>query len=250
MATIAIGDIHGFLDPLTDLLAHLRSEVTTDDTVVFLGDYIDRGPDSKACIDAILAFEQDIAGAVVCLRGNHEDWLLRTLGDFCRHSWVIGMDGYDTIRSYSPEAARLIRDAQSAAGLSVYVERVPLPYGVFIDSMPTAHRTFFDRLQTYYRGADGICVHGGLDVTVARVEDQDPHDCIWGTDTFPEDYVGDGIVAYGHHNNATLDDDGWPGPRIIGSTIGLDTISHGVLTAMRLSDRRLFQSAKHDTIYP
>jgi calcineurin-like phosphoesterase family protein len=249
VTTIAVGDIHGFLAPLIDLLARLRAEVTADDTVVFLGDYIDRGPDSKGCIDAILAFEQDIAGTVVCLRGNHEDWLLQTLGDFCRHSWVIGMDGYDTIRSYSPDAARIIRDAQRAAGLSAYLERVPLPYNVFVDSIPKAHRTFFERLQTYYRGADGICVHAGLDVTVVQLEDQDPHVCMWGTDTFPEEYVGDEIVAYGHLNNATLDDDGWPGPRIIGSTIGLDTISHGVLTAMRLSDRRLFQSAKHDTMY-
>ena len=56
MATIAVGDIHGYLGPLRDLLARLRAEVTQDDTVVFLGDYIDRGPDSKGCIDAIRAF--------------------------------------------------------------------------------------------------------------------------------------------------------------------------------------------------
>ena len=245
MPTIAIGDIHGFLDPLTDLLSQLRVEVSEDDTVVFLGDYIDRGPDSKGCIDAILEFEEDIVGTVVCLRGNHEDWLLQTLGDFGRHSWLIGMDGYDTIRSYSPDAAQIIRDAQKAAGLSVYMDRVALPYGVFVDSMPKSHRTFFHKLLPCYRGADGICVHGGLDVSVARVEDQTLHACMWGVDGFPEDYRGDEVVVYGHHNNAVLDRDGWPGPCIIGSTIGLDTISHGVLTAMRLSDRRLFQSARH-----
>ena len=246
MATIAVGDIHGYLVQLTDLLTQLRAVVTPDDTVVFLGDYIDRGPDSKGCIDAILAFERDIAGTVVCLRGNHEDWLLRTLGDFCRHSWLMGMDGYDTIRSYSPDAARIIRDAQKAAVLDVYLERAPLPYGVFVDSMPQAHRAFFDNLRPYYRGADGICVHGGLDVRIRRVEDQDLHACMWGTDGFPEDYRGRDLVAYGHRNNAELDGDGWPRPRIIGSTIGLDTIAHGVLTAMRLSDRRLFQSARHE----
>ena len=246
MATIAVGDIHGYLAPLSDLLTQLRAEVARDDTVVFLGDYIDRGPDSKGCIDAMLGFEQDIAGTVVYLRGNHEDWLLQTFRDFYRHSWVLGMDGYDTIRSYSPDAARIIRDAQREAGLGVYLERVPLPYDVFVDSMPTTHRMFFDRLQPYYRGPDGICVHGGLDASVARLEDQDVRACIWGTDGFPEDYCGDEVVAYGHLNNAAIDGDGWPRPRIIGSTIGLDTIAHGVLTAMRLSDRRLFQSARHD----
>jgi predicted phosphodiesterase len=51
LATIAIGDIHGNLSALNDVLAQLRSEATSDDTVVFLGDYIDRGPDSRGCVD-------------------------------------------------------------------------------------------------------------------------------------------------------------------------------------------------------
>jgi serine/threonine protein phosphatase 1 len=245
VATIAVGDIHGYLGPLTDLLARLRDEVTADDTVVFLGDYIDRGLDSRGCIDAILAFEDEIAGSVVCLRGNHEDWLLSTLGDFRRHSWLMGMDAFDTIRSYSPEAARIIGDAHKAAGHSLYMDRVPLPYQVFVDAIPREHRNFFNNLQPYYRAADGICVHGGLDVNVARLEDQDLQACLGANDGFPEDYRGEEIVAYGHFNNADLDSDGWPRPRIIGATIGLDTIAHGVLTAMRLSDRRLFQSARY-----
>src|SRR5688572_4757575 len=104
MATIAVGDVHGNLLALNDLLGLLRAQITNEDTVVFLGDYIDRGPDTKGCIDAILEFQQE-AGEVVCLRGNHEDWLLRTLRDFRRHSWLMGMEAFDTIRSYSPEGA-------------------------------------------------------------------------------------------------------------------------------------------------
>ena len=50
---------------------------------------------------------------------------------------------------------------------------------------------------------------------------------------------------YGHHDNATLNADGWPGPTTIGRTIGIDTISHGVLTAIRLPDGTPFQSARH-----
>jgi hypothetical protein len=42
-----------------------------------------------------------------------------------------------------------------------------------------------------------------------------------------------------------LDDDGWPAPRIVGNTIGIDTISHGVLTAIRMPERRIFQSTRH-----
>jgi serine/threonine protein phosphatase 1 len=80
MATIAIGDIHGNHSALIDVLDQIRSEVDAGDTVVFLGDYIDRGPDTKRCIDAILSFRQEVKAEVVCLRGNHEDWLLVKLG--------------------------------------------------------------------------------------------------------------------------------------------------------------------------
>src|SRR3989442_11777396 len=101
MATIAIGDIHGHAAALGDLLGQLRSEVGPDDTVVFLGDYVDRGPDTRACIDAILQFRDDVRSDIVCLCGNHEDWMLRTLRDPRRHSWLMGMEALDTIRSYS-----------------------------------------------------------------------------------------------------------------------------------------------------
>ena len=57
MSSIAIGDVHGNAAGLRDLLDQLRPEVTDADTVVFLGDYIDRGPDSKGCVDEILAFK-------------------------------------------------------------------------------------------------------------------------------------------------------------------------------------------------
>ena len=51
MATIAVGDVHGNLAALDELLRQLRSAVTDGDVVVFLGDYIDRGPNSKECVD-------------------------------------------------------------------------------------------------------------------------------------------------------------------------------------------------------
>ena len=54
------------------------------------------------------------------------------------------------------------------------------------------------------------------------------------------------VVVYGHWNNATLNADGWPAPTIVGRTLGIDTISHGVLTAVRLPDQRVFQSARYE----
>jgi hypothetical protein len=60
------------------------------------------------------------------------------------------------------------------------------------------------------------------------------HPLIWGGTGFPERYRGQDTIVYGHHNNAVLTRDGWPQPAISGPTIGIDTISHGVLTAVRM----------------
>jgi serine/threonine protein phosphatase 1 len=70
--TFAIGDIHGDLGALETLLGRLP-EFGQDDTVVFLGDYVDRGPDSKAVVSRVRELERTCVAKVVALRGNHED---------------------------------------------------------------------------------------------------------------------------------------------------------------------------------
>jgi serine/threonine protein phosphatase 1 len=245
MATIAVGDIHGNLPALDDLLGQVGGEVGAGDGVVFLGDYIDRGPSSKGCVEAILAFQRDTNAAVICLCGNHEDWFLRTLADFRSHSWLLGMEALDTIRSYSPEAAQALRDSASEAGLALVVSRPALPYEKFFNVVPQAHLQFFRSLVPYYQSADCICVHGGVSPRVSRIQDQTRDAVIWGGEGFPEQYQGPETVVYGHRNNADVGTDGWPRPKVIGRTIGLDTISHGVLTAMRFPDGRLFQTARY-----
>jgi Calcineurin-like phosphoesterase len=77
----------------------LDGELGAADTVVFLGDYIDRGPDSKGCIDRILRFRAESRASVVALLGNHEDSLLRTLDDPHRYSWLTVMQGFATVES-------------------------------------------------------------------------------------------------------------------------------------------------------
>lgn len=245
MATIAIGDVHGNLAALEDLVDRLKGAVDDDDVIVFLGDYIDRGPSSQECVEAILALQRDLPTEVVCLCGNHEDWLLRTLHDYGRHSWLLGMEAFDTIRSYSPEAAQVVRRAASNAGSALYLGQCELPYDAFFDCVPKTHLQFFEGLRTFYQSADCLCTHGGLDPRVADVQDQTREALIWGAGGFPDDYAGTQIVVYGHRNDGVIDTEGWPTPRIGGRTIGLDTIAHGVLTAVRLPDQRVFQSGRH-----
>ena len=245
MATIAIGDIHGNFAALQEVLRQVREEVVEGDVVVFLGDYIDRGPDSRACIDAILSFRDEVPAEVVCLRGNHEDWLLQTLNDFTRHSWVLSMEGLATIRSYSVAAHNTLREALSERGLELYLGRCSLPYGEFVKALPPRHLSFFTSLALYMETADCLCSHGGLDPQVPLLRHQKDSAFLWGTAAFPEAYCGGSPVVYGHWNNAVLDERGWPQPCVIGNTIGIDTIAHGVLTAIKMPERRIIQSDRH-----
>src|SRR5881628_2129416 len=123
MSTMAIGDIHGNLLALNDLLSLITTDLGTEDTVVFLGDYIDRGPDSKGCIQRILDFQLSVKARVVALLGNHEEWLLRTYEDYTRHSWILGMEAFETIRSYSPPAATRLREGAEKMGLRMVMDR-------------------------------------------------------------------------------------------------------------------------------
>jgi serine/threonine protein phosphatase 1 len=86
MSTIAIGDVHGNFTALDDLLNRITPHIHIEDTVVFLGDYIDHGPDSKNCIERIISFQSNARGGVITLLGNHEQWLMRTYEDHTRHS--------------------------------------------------------------------------------------------------------------------------------------------------------------------
>jgi serine/threonine protein phosphatase 1 len=76
--TFAIGDIHGELDHLRRLIAKLPL-LDRRDTLVFLGDYLDRGPKSEEVVRVVRAFEQKLGCKVVTLRGNHEDAWLRVM---------------------------------------------------------------------------------------------------------------------------------------------------------------------------
>jgi serine/threonine protein phosphatase 1 len=245
MATIAIGDIHGQVKPLHDLLERVRPNIGAGDTVVFLGDYIDRGRDTRACIDAILDFRASVPATIACLRGNHEEWMLETRDDHTRHSWLLGMNALTTIRSYSVEAAAAIQAASKDARASLSSGAVALPYEHFFDALPANHRDFFDSLHLFHETPECVCTHGGVDPKIDSLTGQDEA-LVWGAPGFPEAYTGARPVVYGHHNNADIDGDDWPHPRIIGATYGLDTIAHGVLTAIRLPGPYVLQSARYE----
>lgn len=247
MGTVVIGDIHGNYAALEDLLDRLISELTPEDCTVFLGDYIDRGPATKVCIDQVLQFQESTSGTVVTLMGNHEDWLLKTYRDHTRHSWVLGMEAFETIRSYSQEAELILRHELERAGMSLVTERVRIPYDIFFKEMPARHLSFLQNLKRCWRTSDAFCVHGGVDPHTADLTEQDTEVLLWGTDDFPAQYQGKDLIVYGHRNDAIITRSGGLGPNVADRTIGIDTISQGVLTAIRLPDRRVFQSRHYPT---
>lgn len=245
MSSIAIGDVHGNLQALEDLLSQVAPTVSERDNVIFLGDYIDRGPDSCRCIERILRFRQESPATVVTLRGNHEDWLLATMRDYTRHSWLLAMDAFPTIESYSHEAADVLRSAIEEAGsAALYAQPLRLPYDAFFESLPETHVNFLQSLELLHETEDGVFAHAGLDISVSDLQHQPRLALLMGTYDFVDGYRGPPIVVYGHRNNASLRN-GWPHPSASTWTIGLDTIAHGVLTAVRLPERTVMQSARY-----
>lgn len=232
LATYAIGDIHGRSDLVAQLLEQI--EVTPDDHVIFLGDYIDRGMDSKGVVDRLLEFESTSAAQVSFVMGNHEQWMLRSFDDHTRHSWYVAMNGYATVRSYSRKAAAVIDEALDVAGESIF-DGVALPYDALVDAMPAEHLAFFRRLKPYVRTDDVVGVHAGVSADCMRVEEEDRDFLLWGREDWWDEYSGPDRIVYGHWGNGLVHR-GAVRPFVVGRTYGIDCAAAGALMALRFPD--------------
>lgn len=113
LRTIAIGDVHGCANALRDVLTQIQPRA--EDTIIFLGDYIDRGPDTKSVIDQIKQL-QDVC-SVITLRGNHEEMVLAALNDFQEESFwkrnggdkVLGAYGVTTVFQLPKDFVEFVR---------------------------------------------------------------------------------------------------------------------------------------------
>ena len=107
----AIGDVHGRLDLLRDLLEQIdadsRARPVEREFVVFLGDLIDRGPDSRGVLQLLQAIRSNLPNPVF-LMGNHEEMVLRVLGEDPERVWDwMSFGGYEFAQSYGVEVGRL-----------------------------------------------------------------------------------------------------------------------------------------------
>jgi serine/threonine protein phosphatase 1 len=170
MKRYAIGDIHGCLKTFQAILKQIN--YSKGDELILLGDYVDRGPDSKGVFDFI--FELLEAGHnIVCLRGNHEQILLnsRTEPDV-KKSWL-KHGGVQTLMSF---------DVQHA-------EEIPQKYLDFMLNLPY-----------YYESGNYICVHGGLNFKYLNPFD-DEYGMMWERywyDKVNTKWLGNRIIVHGH----------------------------------------------------
>lgn len=140
MIIYAVGDIHGMRYKLAKALAYLRANLAGDDYAVFLGDYIDRGGDSKGVVDDLIEFAAEYPRTVF-LRGNHEEWLLHCHRGGGARDWL-RYGGLETLRSYGAPIERRLRRWQG-----------------FI---PERHMEFYTQLALDHRSENHWFVHAGL----------------------------------------------------------------------------------------
>lgn len=215
----AVGDIHGRADLLDKMLDAIEVDGAFRDehkTLVFLGDYVDRGANSKAVIERLSTLSQP-GWSYVFLRGNHD----QVMEDFLRDAETLydwrDFGGLETLLSYG------VRPQTFDSEIAFAIMRSALDA-----AMPAHHREFFDRLQNSYTVGDYFFVHAGIRPGLP-LKRQMTDDLLWIRNEFL-DYPGrmEKIIVHGHtpQDHAALS----------GYRIGLDTGAYatGLLSAVAL----------------
>jgi len=216
----AIGDVHGRLDLLEELLDRIDADDAArgaaKTTIVFLGDLVDRGPQSRQVIDHVIT--RDWKGrAVRHLQGNHEEvFLLALTGDPEAVRYWTRIGGNEAMMSYGVPGELLARGTSLAIGED------------FIPRVPRDHILFLNRMTDHVTIGDYAFVHAGVRPGVA-LEKQKPSDLRWIRDEFL-DHEGDHGAVIVHGHTITEDVEEYP------NRIGIDTgaFSSGRLTALGL----------------
>ena len=198
--TLIIGDIHGCLELLKRLMDKVKWQ-PDQDRLIFLGDYIDRGPDSKGVIDFLLQLMRE-SEKVQCLMGNHESMFLDFLSGVDISTFLIN-GGEDTLRSYYFDGETII---------------------------PPEHIHFLKNLQILLELQDYCTVHAGL-MPGLQIKEQSIDDMIWIREPFIYSKYDFGKkIIFGH----TVFYD----PLVMDNKIGLDTgaVYGNKLTCLELPD--------------
>ena len=219
----AVGDIHGRSDLLADLLRQIEADAAdraaSKKSLVFVGDYVDRGPDSRGVVE-MLFHDLPQGFDVRFLKGNHEAMLLDFIADPDKlEHWRMNGGGA-TMKSYGVDVAGLL--AADAAPV--------VWHAVFTAKLPEPHLAFYKSLRLHVAAGDYLFVHAGIRPGVP-LEAQVETDLIWIRAKFLDATEPFGAVVV--HGHTPVD-----APVVKSNRIAIDTgaVFTGRLTALRLQN--------------
>lgn len=182
--TYVIADIHGRFDLLQAALERIEAN-QSGGTVIFTGDYVDRGPSSKQVLDRLMSGPTDDRWRWICLKGNHEDMMVAALRGNADMDWWLGNGGVNTLRSFNGK----VRDR---------------------------YLTWADELPQYHVDGNRIFVHAGVDPTKPMSEQTEAM-LLWYRCSKYHDIAHPG--GYLVHGHTPFED----GPIILEGRCNLDT---------------------------
>jgi serine/threonine protein phosphatase 1 len=227
LRSFAIGDVHGCVRTLTSLIEdHIRPK--RGETLYFLGDYINKGPDSRGVLDYI--FHLRSTGLIVkCLRGNHEQYLLDALVYKWEEISFLSRGGEATLRSFNVEDVR---------------------------DIPSGYLDFIRGLPYYFETKEYLIIHAGLnfdltdpfkdDYSMLNIKDMDPR---------PE-AIGGRTILHGHVPTplasiiSMASDPHTPEICLDGGCVYIQREGSSYLVGMDLGDRRLYYVENRDGFTP
>lgn len=183
MPLVVVGDVHGRLDLLNKMLEKLEVQAPGAKQI-FVGDYVDRGPDARAVLDCLRALDGD----AVCLKGNHEAMLLEFLDNPIRSGarWLAN-GGQQTLASYG-----IALDQGSG------VDEVSAASAALRIALSDGTESWLRALPVYWQNGGLLVTHAGPDPAKA-IAGQQERVFLWGHDRFLRAQRSDGIwVAHGH----------------------------------------------------
>lgn len=222
----AIGDIHGCYDQLRRLLAKIARDAEAraagrTASLIFCGDYVDRGPASCQVIDALCWLRRHGPFHVHCLKGNHEQVMLDYIADpEPARGWML-FGGAETLRSYGV--------TPPGAGDDLHLHHAARDD--LLERMPAAHLRLLEDLELMVGVGDYAFVHAGVRPGVPLASQRED-DLLWIREAFIEvEEPLERIIVHGH---SWVDAQ----PALLAHRIGIDTGAYqtGVLSAVRLED--------------
>lgn len=243
----AIGDIHGSYDLLEKLLPYWNPE---EEQLVFLGDYIDRGPDSLRVLQKVMELSREYDA--VTLSGNHEQIFLNWLEkpeEISEFYFNPKVGGAETVKSlYNTPYFNSVIDHFSIKEMT---ENIQQEYGEMIK--------FIKKLGNFYHWEPYLFVHAGIDATVTNFKETKKDDFYWIREEFyAKPHLAKETVVFGHTPTPLLNDDKssniWISP--CRKKIGIDGGGaiyesgslHGIVFSKHSNELTIYSSSRHEEV--